>query len=169
MKKRMNRLAAIGLAVSMAVLTMSGCGNSEGAKETSQTAQSEKQEQTQPVNGETAHNTREAEGVSYPLNTDEKLTFGMVLSAEWSDRFSKWTDLPIGKAIQEETGVELDMVHVENNTAMNLLLASGELPDILLFNFQGNYSGGEIKAVDDGVIFPMENSFRRMRRITGGC
>lgn len=159
MKKRMNRLAAVGLAVSMAVLTMSGCGNGGGAKETSQAVQSEKQEQTQPAGGEAAQSTGEAEGVAYPLNAGEKLTFGMVLPAEWSDRFSKWTDLPIGKAIQEETGVELDMVHVENNTAMNLLLASGELPDILLFNFQSNYSGGEIKAIDDGVIFPMDEEF----------
>lgn len=100
-----------------------------GAKETSQAVQSEKQEQTQPAGGEAAQSTGEAEGVAYPLNAGEKLTFGMVLPAECSDRFSKWTDLPIGKAIQEETGVELDMVHVENNTAMNLLLASGELPD----------------------------------------
>lgn len=51
------------------------------------------------------------------------------------------------------------MVHVADNKAMNLLLASPDLPDIILFNFQNNYSGGEIKAIEDGVIFPMDAEF----------
>lgn len=108
--------------------------------------------------------------ITYPLQASEKLTFGMVLAPEWSDRFNSWTDLPIGKAIQKETGVELEMVQVENNTAMNLLFASGELPDIVLFNFQGNYSGGEIKAIEDGTfILWVLNFYRKMHRITGQC
>ncbi len=97
--------------------------------------------------------------VHYPIQGAEKLTFGMALANEWSDRFDSWTDLPIGRAVQEKTGVELEMVHVADNKAMNLLLASPDLPDIILFNFQNNYSGGEIKAIEDGVIFPMDAEF----------
>lgn len=97
--------------------------------------------------------------VHYPIQGAEKLTFGMALANEWSDRFDSWTDLPIGRAVQEKTGVELEMVHVADNKAMNLLLASPDLPDIILFNFQSNYSGGEIKAIEDGVIFPMDAEF----------
>ncbi len=97
--------------------------------------------------------------VHYPIQGAEKLTFGMALANEWSDRFDSWTDLPIGRAVQEKTGVELEMVHVADNKAMNLLLASPDLPDIILFNFPNNYSGGEIKAIEDGVIFPMDAEF----------
>ena len=97
--------------------------------------------------------------VHYPIQGAEKLTFGMALANEWSDRFDSWTDLPIGRAVQEKTGVELEMVHVADNKAMNLLLASPDLPDIILFNFQNNYSGGVLKAIEDGVIFPMDAEF----------
>ncbi len=153
MRKRVRKLIAMNMAFSLLALSLTGCGENKEAETTAAAKESQ---------GETVQKeeTNTAAGqVSYPIETSEKLTFGMPLAPEWSDRFEKWTDLPIGKAIQEETGVELEMVHVENNTAMNLLMASGELPDILLFNFGKNYSGGEIGAVEDGVIFPMDEEF----------
>lgn len=161
MKKRMNRLMAAGAALSITVMSLSGCkGSASATADTAKVPQSAEQSTGQAA--ESAGETQAAQGggtVAYPIQPAGKLTFGMPLAPEWSDRFDKWTDLPIGKAVQEETGVELEMVHVENNTAMNLLLASGELPDILLFNFQKNYSGAENKAIEDGVIYPMDAEF----------
>lgn len=163
MKKRFNKLTALGVAVIMAAMSMTACGNTEEGTASSSAASQESTSQASQEPGVSEaggeNSSSETATVSYPLDTTEKLTFGMTLAGEWSDRFNQWTDLPIGKAVQEETGVELEMVHVENNTAMNLLFASGELPDIILFNFQSNYSGGEIKAIEDGIIYPMDAEF----------
>lgn len=159
MRKSILKMTALGLTAAMTAMSMTACGNDNSTPSGADVSQQESNNTNQP-SGETSSEDIGLEtDVSYPLNTTEKLTFGMTLASEWSDRFGEWTELPVGKAIQEETGVELEMVHVENNTAMNLLFASGELPDIILFNFQNNYSGGEIKAIEDGVIFPMDEEF----------
>ncbi len=86
-------------------------------------------------------------------------TYGMTLASAWSDRYDSFAKLPLGQQLQKDTGYKLDMVHVENSQAMNLLIASGDLPDILGFNFQKNYTGGEEKAISDGIIYPMSEEF----------
>ena len=93
-------------------------------------------------------------------NGDKKtLSYGMTLASAWKDRHSSFTDLPLGKELQERTGYNLKMVHVEDNTAMNLLLAGGDFPDIIGFNWQLAYTGGEPKAIEDGVIYGMSEEF----------
>lgn len=87
------------------------------------------------------------------------LSYGMVISSAWKDRYEKFTDLPVGIELQNQTGTKLDMVHVEDNTAMNLLLAGGDFPDIIGFNWQLAYTGGEAKAIEDGVIYGMSEEF----------
>lgn len=161
MKKEIRKCIALCIAAGMtAGLTACGNGGNTG------TASSEPQGNVAASNKEDSSAAPEetpapdtGASVTYPIQGTEKLTFGMALANEWSDRFDSWTDLPIGRAVQEKTGVELEMVHVADNKAMNLLLASPDLPDIILFNFQNNYSGGEIKAIEDGVIFPMDAEF----------
>ena len=147
MRKRSKKIAALGITVAMVAMNLAACGgdsSNNGSTASSSTQASSTEQSSQPATESSSGAEVTPTTITYPLQTSEKLTFGMVLATEWSDRFNFWTDLPIGKAIQKETGVELEMVQVENNTAMNLLFASGELPDIVLFNFQGNYSGGEI-------------------------
>lgn len=160
MRKSIKKSIALGMTAVIAAVGMTACGNAEEQDNSSVPgALAEDTSQQTSANESVGGEGPEATGVTYPLETSEKLTFGMTVASEWSDRFEKWTDLPIGKAIMEETGVELEMVHVENNTAMQLLMSSGELPDIIIFNFQSNYSGAEIKAIEDGIIWPMDAEF----------
>ncbi|MEG0369583.1 MAG: hypothetical protein RR593_06235, partial [Hungatella sp.] len=97
--------------------------------------------------------------LTYPLAAGGTLTYGMTTASAWNDRYDSFADLPLGQALQEQTGVKMDMVHVEDKTAMNLLIASGDLPDVLGFNFQLHYTGGEAKAIEDGVIYGMSEEF----------
>lgn len=161
MKKEIRKCIALCIAAGMTA-GLAACGNGGNTD----TASSEPQGNVAASNQEDSSAAPEetpapdtGASVTYPIQGTEKLTFGMALANEWSDRFDSWTELPIGRAVQEKTGVELEMVHVADNKAMNLLLASPDLPDIILFNFQNNYSGGEIKAIEDGVIFPMDAEF----------
>jgi len=41
----------------------------------------------------------------------------------------------------------------DNNTAVNAMLTSGQYPDMLSFNFDTQYTGGRMAAVEDGVIW----------------
>ncbi len=160
MRKSYSKLMALGLAAALTAVGIAGCGSNAGDATDAppSTPDSSVPSSTAP-SSESPDAQQEAASVTYPLATEEKLTFGMTAAAEWNDRFDAWTDLPIGKVIQEETGVELEMVHVANNDAMKLMLSDPELPDIILFNFGSNYTGGEIKAIEDGIIFPMDAEF----------
>lgn len=125
---------ALLAAGAMAVISINGCTGSGRA------------DNSKSVSGETT-------------GAGGTLTYGMTLSTAWSDRYDSFAKLPLGQQLQKDTGYQLDMVHVENKQAMNLLIASGELPDILGFNFQLNYTGGEEKAISDGIIYPMSEEF----------
>lgn len=151
MKKVYKKIMLLGLTTALLVTSITGCSNSKKANE--------KTTGTLENASNVSNDSAKEKGLIYPLDTKEKLTIGMVMSNAWSDRFDRFTDLPIGKALSELTGIEIEMVHVENNTAMSLLIASGELPDIILFNFQSNYTGGEAKAIEDGVIYPLSTEF----------
>ncbi|QOV20280.1 extracellular solute-binding protein [Blautia liquoris] len=100
-----------------------------------------------------------SEEVSYPVKGAGNFTYGMELTGAWSDRYDSFDKLPLGQELEKRTGFDLDMVHVENKEAMNLLLASGELPDAIGYNFQLNYTGDESKAIQDGLIYPMSEEF----------
>lgn len=83
------------------------------------------------------------DGNIYPMKTNYTL--------------SVWTTMeessPIAKAWQEQTGVKIDFLQgaVGYSEALNLLIASGSLPDILMADFF-SAPGGIQKYADDNVI-----------------
>ena len=103
----------------------------------------------------------ETEGaeITYPIEDAGSFTLGYKINSAWSDRYDSFDQLPLGQALQANTGFEMEMVHVADNTAMNLLLASGELPDAIIYNFYSNYAGREAKAMSDGLLYPMTEEF----------
>lgn len=138
-KKGLSLLTAGAVAASLLI----GCGK--------------KEEPAKPAGQTTAE---EASGeITYPVEGAGAFTYGMTLATAWSDRYDSFDKLPLGQELEKKTGFDMDMVHVENKQAMNLLLASGELPDAIGYNFQLNYTGGEAKAIQDGLIYPMSEDF----------
>lgn len=160
------KIMAVLMVGVMSASLFAGCGSEKeetagdspgGKKESSgETLSSE----TGPASEGTAGEQQGA-SVTYPVEGAGTLTYGMTLASGWKERFDSYGDLPIGQELQKMTGYTLDMVHVENNTAMNLLIASGDLPDILAFNFGTYYTGKEQKAISDGVIYAMTEEFVR--------
>lgn len=79
------------------------------------------------------------------------------LSIAWSydgvvaANFDSLDETPLGEQWKKDTGVDFTITHYDL-TPMNLMMASGELPDIIMHNFTTEYSGGIEKAVQDGVI-----------------
>ncbi len=147
-KKGLSLLTASAVAASMLI----GCGKKEEPAATpEQTTVAEAGTETTAA--------ADSEGVTYPVEGAGSFTYGMTLATAWSDRYDSFDKLPLGQELEKVTGFDMEMVHVENKQAMNLLLASGELPDVIGYNFQLNYTGGEAKAIQDGLIYPMSEEF----------
>lgn len=162
-KKQWKKAVTLAVAAVMTAGVLNGCGNSgsdnSGAtpadSETSSTANQTSQSETaneQPDSGK-------SETINYPVTDAGSFTYGMTLASAWSDRFDSYDSLPFGKALEERTGFDMEMIHVQDKTAMNLLLASGELPDAITYNFASNYTGGNAKAYSDGIIYSMTEEF----------
>lgn len=159
MRKKLiwKKMAAVFTAAAMTAATMAGCGAPQSA-DTSNAPTGLEQAQSPGAANQSGEGNSPGT-VTYPADGSVTLTYGMTTATAWNDRYEKFTDLPLGKELIKQTGYNLDMVHVEDKTAMNLLIASGELPDIIGFNWQSNYNGGEEKAIKDGVIFGMSEEF----------
>ena len=147
---------SLALAGVMSVSLLAGCGTSGTAPET--------QTPTATAGGETAaagsqSDPEAAGGVTYPIPDAGSFTYGMRLASAWKDRHDSYDQLHLAQELEKNTGYDLQMVHVEDSQAMNLLLASGDLPDVIDYNFKMYYPGAEAKGIKDGLIFPMSEEF----------
>ena len=87
------------------------------------------------------------------------LTYWTNLSSTDASVMSSLDDNLYMQELQARTGVDLEFLHPavgQENEQFSLLIASGELPDIIEWNWSG-YAGGIQKAIDDGVILPLND------------
>ena len=86
------------------------------------------------------------------------LADGGTLSMAWSDMTGNtggkaWKDTMFIQALQENTGVKLELVHPSD---YNVYFAGNQFADIIYYSWQ-SYSGGASKAISDNVIIPIED------------
>ncbi|MDR1637963.1 MAG: extracellular solute-binding protein [Treponema sp.] len=96
--------------------------------------------------------------VSYPVKTGVTLTWWQDMNANVSPNFTNLGDSPFGKGLQERTGIKISFQHPPSggvNEQFNLLVADGNLPDIMERNWLEEYPGGPEKAIADGVIIKL--------------
>lgn len=148
------------IAGSLLLGCLSACGNQKtdetkqsGKEQTKQSESTQKSEST-PKSSETS--VAEETGVSYPMEGNVKLTIGIVEEATVSAYAKDLAHTPFGEEWQKATGVEIEILSLANGQAMNLLLTSGDLPDIIWnFDFNRYYSGGAQQAISDGIVAPI--------------
>lgn len=147
MKKKIKTSRILGavLAGAMILGTMAGCGTEEAAGVDSAAVAS--------ADSVAVENSADAAGNSiiYPLDTDETLTIALPNDGAISKVCKSIAETPFAKAWQEQTGVGIEFIVTENPTAMQLIFADGELPDIVIFR-PYEYAGGPEKAIADGII-----------------
>jgi len=98
-------------------------------------------------------------GDTYPIESEVKLTHWMPMNAKISVSASNFGDLPVAKELAERTGVKVEYIHPSLTNAtekFNMMIASGELPDIITYNWE-SYPGGPAKAIEDGIILPLND------------
>ena len=65
----------------------------------------------------------------------------------------EWDEMPFIKAWQEQTGIKLEIIQPAD---FSVYFASGNYADIIYYNWD-NYPGGASKAIEDGIIVPIED------------
>ncbi len=157
MKKRFTMVWSAALAA----MLLGGCsGGAESQTEGSSQAGSTAATQAEgtAASGETSGES--AEEFSYPMAEGETLTWWKELNNNVALEFTTMTDTPFAQGLMERTGIQIEFQHPPAGQAQEqfgLILADGDLPDIMEYNWLVNYSGGPSKAISDGVILPLND------------
>ena len=146
--KRKRNILAVGLSIIMAAALLTGCGS-----EDNQSSMSESEREQIAQSG-------------YPIQTETKQTL-KIWTERGGDIIGNNPDPKQYPAIQmyaDTIGVDLDWTFAAvTNRAQefNLLIASGDLPDIIGYYMANNgkdgMSGGPEKAIQDGWLQPMND------------
>lgn len=94
-------------------------------------------------------------------SSSDEVTYWCNLNTNVAQVASNMGDTPFGKALQEQTGVNIKWIHPaqgQSNEKFNLMIASGDLPDMVEY-YWGDYSGGPDKAIEQGLIIDL-NDYR---------
>ena len=96
---------------------------------------------------------------SYPMDGSTTLTWWLQLNPNVSATSASLGDTPFAAELEKQTGVKVEYIHPaqgSENEAFNLLLASGDLPDIIERPWY-NFPGGPDKAIQDEYIIPLND------------
>ena len=84
-----------------------------------------------------------------------ELTYWVPFGNQAVTGVTNFAELPVYKEVLAKTGLNVKFLHPTNgqmNEQLNLLLASGDLPDIIQYPFASDYPGGAEKALEQGCI-----------------
>ncbi len=101
---------------------------------------------------------------SYPIKTDAKLTMWMDVNSNVSTQVKNFGETPLAKELKAKTGIDVEYIHPaqgQGKEQFNLLLASGDLPDIIEYNWIQDFPGGPEKAIGDGYILDQSDSMNK--------
>ncbi len=90
-----------------------------------------------------------------------KLTVWMELNPLLSTKVTNFGETPLAKEISKRTGIEIEYIHPpqgQTKEAFNLLLASGELPDIIRYNW---YEQDAQKMIDNKIILDLTEDIEK--------
>jgi putative aldouronate transport system substrate-binding protein len=111
----------------------------------------------EPVMSPSLDNTPAAV-ITYPLKSDVTLSYWCYFYGD-AAYGTNLGDLPVGKELEKKTGVRVKWIHPARGSEseqFNLMLAGGELPDIIQTNWF-RFAGGPEKAISDNIIIPLND------------
>lgn len=95
---------------------------------------------------------------SYPVQTDETLTYWRPLSVHISTSVDNFGATEIAQEYEKRTGIKIKYLHPvagQDTESLNLMISSNDLPDIIHTSW-GLYPGGPTKAINEEVILPLD-------------
>lgn len=108
----------------------------------------------------TKETSAEETGIVYPLTGERvTLTYWTPLHSNAAPYISTYAENEAYQKVMEDTNVNIVFEHPalgQEETTLSLLIASGDMPDIVQYgNFASTYSGGMDAAIDEGVIIDL--------------
>ncbi|SFE96900.1 putative aldouronate transport system substrate-binding protein [Paenibacillus catalpae] len=137
MKK--HRIIALLLTAILAISGLTGCKSTEN-------------------NGEQSAVLEKIAGQA-PAASGDTLTYWAELNGNAASVKPRFQDVPFFQEWQKRTGVKLKFIQPPSNQAkqaLNVMLASGELPDMIEYEW-ANFPGGPEKAIKDGYILRLND------------
>lgn len=158
MKKSLKRITALLLAVIM-MTALVGCGekDSQQDKENEKvTGNATKTDSTDKGNQD--QDTKDSNN-SVEVKEPISLTYWSNMNKSAASVVKDLGELEMFKELEKQTGVTVEFLHPPADQAkeqFNLMIASRELPDVIVYNWL-SYPGGPENAIDDGIIIPIND------------
>lgn len=146
-------------ATAVVATSLAGCGQGGSSKETTKAPETQASAQST----ETAGAAQSAD-FTYPMASGDKLTYWAPLNDNVAANYSNLGDTFLGKALMEQTGVTIEFMHPPLNQHVEqfgLIMADGNLPDVIEYDWLPLYQGGPEKAIREGVILPLNDIFEQ--------
>jgi ABC-type sugar transport system, periplasmic component len=144
------------LLVFVLCFSLTACSSGKKDKDTAAPADSAK-----TTDGGEEQKAAENPDTAFPVKKDVTLTIWMPFT---NTIIKSMDENPVIKMIKDKTGVTLKFIHPsagDEATSLQLLLASGDLPDIIRFDYGQNaqltYPGGGGKGIQDGVLLKLND------------
>lgn len=141
MNKKLKRIVTTTVALSIAAAMFAGCGSKTN----------------KDANAAGSGKTGE---ISYPIKTDAKLTYWLAINANVASSKKNLGETEFAKELEKQTGIKVDYVHPvtgQEKEKFNLMLASGDMPDLVEYQW-GEFPGGPDKAIKDGSIIKLNEA-----------
>ncbi|GBF74406.1 ABC transporter substrate-binding protein [Paenibacillus sp. 598K] len=141
-------------------LTISACSSNAPGNQAKPNAGSESNQAitNQPADSATASDT------TYPLHTDAALTYWAPFNPALNTVKASYNETPFYEALQQATGVTVSYTSPaigQEKDSFNILLASGDLPDIVEWDWLKGFPGGPEKAIQDGYILKLNDAIEQ--------
>jgi putative aldouronate transport system substrate-binding protein len=147
MRKKLLPIVTIAVIMSLAMATFAGCLKKN-------------EEETGEVGNEVKEVSAE---VTYPIKSDQTLTYWLILQANVTaggKGAKNLNETPFDKEMQKQSGIKVEYVYPTGSASeqLNLMIASGEMPDIIEWSWP-SFKGGPDKLIDDEVILKLNDVF----------
>lgn len=159
MKFKKVKLLVLSLVLCISIIT--GCSSSKGDLAEPKEDTSKETQDVVPKDDEVKDSAAddEEDGAVYPLKDTPKLTYWVELPANILSYATNVGELPWRQWLGEETGIEVEYIHPPEGggeEALNVLLASGDYPDMIHYQWP-SYPGGVARLLSDGVIYELDD------------
>ncbi|MBO7742909.1 extracellular solute-binding protein [Paenibacillus sp. MWE-103] len=160
----MRKWLASGLSVALLGSLLAAC-SSDGGNNTGNANGGNAQDNAQgkgngaAEEGNAGSPAGDGEAGAYPIKTDKTLTYWGEITGNLVGVKASHDEVPFFQDWQKKTGVKLKFTAPpagQTKEALNVMLASGDLPDMLEYNFLG-FPGGPEKAIGDGYILKLND------------
>ena len=154
MKIISRKILVLVLSLVFCVNLFTGCSQNDGTEADKDIASNGLVATPAPTPDDSSTKDDPKETSIYPLEGNPKLTYWVGLASNVTSFATNFSELPFRQNMEKATGIQVEYIHPpagQELETLNVLLASGDYPDIIEYAWPG-YPGGVMKLFNDGVM-----------------